>query len=79
MNIGGGNRITVNDLVDMLKEIIGSKSEIVYTNVQKGDAEHTLANIECAKRIISYEPSVSIRSGLNHFVSWYRRNSPEYN
>jgi len=79
MNIGGGNRISVNDLVDTLREIVRSESEIVYTDVQKGDAEHTLANIECAKRVISYEPSVSIRSGLNLFVSWYRRNSSGYN
>jgi len=77
MNIGGGNRISVNDLVDMLKEIIGSKSEIVYTNVQKGDAEHTLANIDCAKRIISYEPSISLQKGIEFFISWYKRSNAE--
>ena len=77
MNIGSGNRISVNDLTHMIKEIIGSRSEIIYTEVQRGDAEHTLANIERAKKLISYEPSVPIKRGVERFISWYIRNNAE--
>ena len=77
MNIGSGNRISVNDLAHMIKEIIGSRSEIIYTEVQRGDAEHTLANIERAKKLISYEPSVPIKRGVERFISWYIRNNAE--
>jgi UDP-glucose 4-epimerase len=72
MNIGSGNRISVNDLTKNLKEIIRSSSEIDYAEAQRGDAEHTLANVGLAKELIGYEPSVGIEEGLKRFVEWYR-------
>ena len=72
MNIGGGNRISVNELAKNLKEIIGSSSEINYAEVQRGDAVHTLANVGLAKKLVGYKPSVSIKDGLKRFVEWYK-------
>jgi UDP-glucose 4-epimerase len=71
MNIGSGNRISVNDLAKNLKEIIGSSSEINYAETQRGDARHTLANVGLAKELIGYEPSVGIEEGLKRFVEWH--------
>ncbi|HUM44841.1 MAG TPA: UDP-glucose 4-epimerase, partial [Fervidobacterium sp.] len=73
MNVGGGHRITVNDLIAHLREITGSESEVVYSDKQKGDAEHTLADTSLAGRLVGYRPEVSIRDGLGRFVEWYRR------
>lgn len=73
MNVGGGHRITVNDLIAHLREITGSMSEVVYSDKQKGDAEHTLADTDLAGRLVGYRPEVSIREGLGRFVEWYRR------
>lgn len=72
MNVGGGHRITVNDLIGHLREITGSESEVVYSDKQKGDAEHTLADTSLAGRLVGYRPEVSIRDGLGRFVEWYR-------
>jgi len=72
MNVGGGHRITVNDLIARLREITGSASEVVYSDKQKGDAEHTLADTSLAGRLVGYRPEVSIREGLGRFVEWYR-------
>jgi len=72
MNVGGGHRITVNDLIGHLREITGSASEVVYSDKQKGDAEHTLADTSLARELIGYRPKVSIREGLGRFVEWYR-------
>lgn len=72
MNVGGGHRITVNDLIAHLQEITGSASEVVYSDKQKGDAEHTLADTSLAGRLVGYRPEVSIRDGLGRFVEWYR-------
>ena len=71
MNIGSGNRISVNDLVKYLKGIIVSSSVVNYTDVQKGDAAHTLADVGLTKELVGYEPSVSIEEGLKKFVEWY--------
>lgn len=72
MNIGSGNRISVNDLVKYLKEVIGSFSVVNYTDVQKGDAAHTLADVGLTKELLGYEPSIGIEEGLKNFVEeWY--------
>lgn len=72
MNIGSGNRISVNDLAKNIKEIIGSTSEINYAEVQKGDAEHTLADVGLAKELAGYEASINIVEGLEKFVQCFR-------
>jgi UDP-glucose 4-epimerase len=71
MNVGGGHRITVNDLIAHLREITGSASEVVYSDKQKGDAEHTLADTSLARELVGYRPEVSIEGGLGRFVEWY--------
>lgn len=70
INLGNGNRITVNEMVKLLEDIIGKKAKIIYDEKQKGDAEHTLANIELAKKLIGYEPRTLMREGLEKFVSY---------
>lgn len=70
INIGSGNRISINDLAMNLKEIIGSSSELIYAELQKGDAEHTLADVSLAKELLGYESCVNIHEGLRRFVSY---------
>ena len=41
-----------------LEEIIGSSAEANYAEVQKGDAKHTLADVELVKKLVGYGPSV---------------------
>jgi UDP-glucose 4-epimerase len=71
MNVGGGHRITVNDLIAHLKAITGSESEVVYSDRQKGDAEHTLADVSLARELVGYAPETLIEDGLRRFVEWY--------
>ncbi|MDN7013862.1 NAD-dependent epimerase/dehydratase family protein [Methanoculleus sp. FWC-SCC3] len=75
MNVGGGHRITVNDLIAHLREITGSASEVVYSDKQKGDAEHTLADIGLAEGLVEYRPATAIADGLKKFVEWYTAHS----
>jgi UDP-glucose 4-epimerase len=71
MNVGGGHRITVNDLIAHLRAITGSESEVVYSGRQKGDAEHTLADVNLARELVGYAPETPIEDGLRRFVTWY--------
>jgi UDP-glucose 4-epimerase len=72
MNVGGGQRITVNDLIAHLRKITGSASEVMYSDKQKGDAEHTLADVGRARELVGYRPEVSIGEGLDRLVEWHR-------
>jgi len=75
MNVGGGHRITVNDLIAHLREITGSASEVVYSDKQKGDAEHTLADTDLARELVGYRPETTIENGLKKFITWYTASS----
>ena len=72
LNVGGGHRISINELVKKLKMITKSSSEIVYRPVEKGDAEHTLSDTDLAKTLLNFSPQTDIDSGLKKFVDWYR-------
>lgn len=72
LNIGGGNRISVNDLIENLRSITGSVSEVVNACKQKGDAEDTLADINLGNELIGYKPLFDINKGLNKFVNWFK-------
>jgi len=72
LNIGGGNRISVNTLIETLRSITGSTSEVIYSNKQKGDTEDTLANTDLGNKLIGYSPLFDITKGLNKFVNWFK-------
>ena len=78
LNIGAGKRTDINDIANRLKTIIGSSSEIHHIEVQKGDAKHTLANIDTAKSVIDYTPKIDFSEGLKKYVSWFK-NSQDKN
>jgi UDP-glucose 4-epimerase len=71
-NIGGGNRISITELAERIISIIGSASRIAYKDSEKGDAEHTLANIDRAKRELGWSPRITIEEGLRRYVEWTR-------
>lgn len=72
LNIGSGNRISVNELIENLRSITRSKSEVINTCKQKGDSENTLANIELGNKLIGYKPIFDINKGLQRFVDWFK-------
>jgi UDP-glucose 4-epimerase len=72
LNIGGGNRISVNDLIENLRLITGSTSEVINAGKQKGDTEDTLACVDLGNKLIGYKPLFNINKGLNKFVDWFK-------
>lgn len=78
LNIGGGKRVTVNQLYHHLKQLTGCDVEPIYQGEIKGDARHTLSNIDKARQKIGYEPSTVIEAGLEKFVTWFQKNNDFY-
>jgi UDP-glucose 4-epimerase len=72
INIACGKRISLNQLLDVLKEILGSKQIPIYQEPRKGDVKHSLADIRRGKKIIDYEPKVGIEAGLKKTVDFFR-------
>lgn len=73
-NIGGGSRVTVNEVLKMLHEIMGIKPKVKYIKRQKGDVTHTYADTTRAHEEIGYKPLVSLREGLAREAEWVKNN-----
>jgi nucleoside-diphosphate-sugar epimerase len=71
-NLGGGSRISVNEVLNMLSEIMATNLEFEFAAKQKGDMRHTFASTELAKTHLGYDPSFSLREGLTAEFSWLK-------
>jgi UDP-N-acetylglucosamine 4-epimerase len=71
-NIACGIETSLNEVFELLKSIAGSDLAPKYGPERKGDVKHSLADISKAKRLLAYEPGVSVREGLKETFDWYR-------
>lgn len=74
MNLGIGERVTLNQLLAELQKIIGSNLTPHHEEFRAGDVRHSLADISRAESLIGYRPLVGLAEGLEHTVAWYREN-----
>lgn len=71
-NIGGGNRISLNDLISVIEQATGKKAFVRYKETQKGDVVDTLADNSKARQMLGWKPHVDIRDGISRYVSWIK-------
>jgi nucleoside-diphosphate-sugar epimerase len=77
INVGGGERITINQLFATMAGHLGSDLVPQYAPARAGDVRHSLASLERARSLLGYAPEVHWRTGLARTVDWYReRLSP---
>ena len=76
-NVGGGSRVSVNVLIELLEETTGQKARIKYIELQKGDVRDTLADIKKITKQLNWKPKVKIEGGLKSFVQWYKNHINE--
>jgi nucleoside-diphosphate-sugar epimerase len=75
LNIGTGQRTSVNDLCSYLQKILGQEIPPRFGPPQPGDIRHDYATIEKANRLLSYQPTWDIYKGLRETASWYTKNN----
>ena len=79
-NVAFGERNTLNDLIDCLKESLTiydpkiKDIQIKYGPNRAGDIPHSLASIDKAKNLLNYNPQYSLKQGLQEAVKWYWNN-----
>jgi len=71
-NLATGNRITLNQAVEVMRKATGYSGEVRYAPERGGDVKHSLAGIELARQCLGYEPQVQFTEGLERTVAWYR-------
>lgn len=64
INIGCGERISLNSVLRLARALLGSKVEAEYRDPRPGDVRDSLADIGKAKRLLGYIPEVNFAEGL---------------
>ena len=71
-NVAFGQRRTVNQLFDTLKELSNSEIEAHYRDPRPGDVRHSLADISLANSLLGYDPQWDIDRGLKITFEWFK-------
>jgi UDP-glucose 4-epimerase len=74
MNIACGTSTTLNELVALINEELGTDIKPIYQESRAGDIKHSKADVSKAKESIGYEPKIDFKAGLKETIKWYKSN-----
>ncbi len=69
-NIGGGSRVSVNQVLEMIARVAGRRPVVSVDPVQKGDMRHTYADTTLARADLAFTPKVGLEEGLSAEHAW---------
>jgi nucleoside-diphosphate-sugar epimerase len=71
-NVGCGGRITINELVDTLNDLLDTDINPIYDDPRPGDVRHSHADVSKAENRLVYNHDVGFRDGLERTIPYYR-------
>jgi UDP-glucose 4-epimerase len=75
MNLATGSSSTLNETVEILRELTGYRGQPAFEPERAGDIRDSLADIRLAEELLGYAPIVDFREGLLRTIEWYRSGS----
>ena len=73
MNIGNPDELTVLELAQLVLEVTGSSSEIVFEPLPVDDPVRRRPDITLAEQVLGWRPEIDLREGLSRTYDWYDR------
>jgi UDP-glucose 4-epimerase len=73
-NIGGGSRVSVNQVLEMIGRVAGRRPVVNADPAQKGDMRHTYADTSLARSDMGFKPTVGLEEGLAAECAWLTGN-----
>ncbi len=72
----GDREISVNDVLDILVDITGTRCKVAYLDMRKGEPRDTKVSADTTKlrEFTGWAPKVSLEDGLEDTVDWYKKN-----
>jgi len=74
LNVGTGQRFTLNETLRLLGKITGKNATARYDPPRAGDIKDSQADITLARKILAYEPTIGFEEGLRRTWEWYAAN-----
>jgi UDP-glucuronate 4-epimerase len=72
VNLGRGEPVLLADFVHLVEELAGRKSNLVPEPMMRTDIVYTYADISKAKRLLGYDPQISVQDGVARLWDWYQ-------
>lgn len=69
-NLGGGNPISLVDMISTIENILGKKAIINKMPMQPGDVDRTVCDISKSMKLLNYKPETSFYDGVKNFINW---------
>ncbi|GAB2267482.1 Germin-like protein sub 1 member 20 [Dionaea muscipula] len=75
LNVGSGKEVTIKQLAELVKEVVGFKGELVWDKTQPDGTPRKL--MDSSKLMeLGWKPQISLRDGLVDTYKWYLENVP---
>ena len=71
-NIGGGSRVVLAEVLETISQIVGKPIKCDRVEQARGDARHTAADISKARNLLSYQPQIPLKEGLQQEWQWVK-------
>jgi len=72
INVGTGERISLNQTIQLLREISGEDLHSKYEPARDGDIRDSQADVALSRELLKYEPTVNFVEGLRRTFDWYK-------
>ncbi len=72
VNIGNPDEVTMLQLAALIRDLCGSRSEIVFQPLPTDDPRRRRPDITLARRALDWEPRVGLEQGLRRTIDWWR-------
>lgn len=72
INLGRGEMVKLADFVAYIEELAGKKTDLKPAPKMDADIDRSFADISKARRLLGYDPKVSVKEGVQRFYDWYK-------
>lgn len=73
-NLGSGRTVKLREMISIIEDKLDKEAKIKQSPMPKGDVPVTYADISKARKMLDYNPRISIEEGIQKFVKWFREN-----
>ena len=73
INIGNPVEFTMLELAELVLELTGSHSQLVYEPLPADDPMQRCPDITLARKLLKWEPTVELREGLRNTIDWFQK------
>jgi UDP-glucuronate 4-epimerase len=71
INLGRGEPVSLKDFIQNIEQLSGKKANFIEQPMMDADISYTYADISKARRLLDYDPKVSVEEGVRRFYDWY--------